>query len=106
MVSVLGVIISLVLGLVKLTTLFWVFYQTRKTAAIAYSTYLIINGFLYTWCIPRVVNSIQNNGDMLWLGATSGERISNFLFLIRFVPTGVEALLFVWLLLSIMRRTS
>jgi hypothetical protein len=41
-----------------------------------------------------------------WLGATSGERASNFLFLIRFIPASVETLLFVWLIISLVRRSS
>jgi hypothetical protein len=106
MVPVVGTLLSIVLGLAKIATLIWVFYQTRRLAAIAYLTYLLIHQLFYTDLTQRAVNSIQSNGAMLWLGATSGERVSNFLFLERFISTGVETLLFIWLLLSLTRRTS
>jgi hypothetical protein len=102
---VLGSIVSIVLALAKISALLWVFYQTRRPSAIAYLTYLLINWLLIAGLTERVVNNI-NKGAMLWIGATSSERVSNFLFLTRFVSTDVETLLFIWLLLSLTRRSS
>lgn len=104
MMLLLGLLLSIFLVVAKIATLIWAFYQTRKLAVIMYLTYLFINLPSYTGLIERIVNSIQNNEIMLWLGATYSERITNFLFLTRFVSTGVEALLFIWLILSLTRR--
>jgi hypothetical protein len=106
MVPVIGVLVSIVLYLAKFATLTWVFFQTRRLAAIIYLTCLVINWLFSSVVVGRVVNSLQNNGGMLWLGATSGERVSNFLFLARFIPASIESLLFVWLLISLTRRSS
>lgn len=100
----LGLFLSIFLGFAKIATLIWVFSHTRKLAVIMYLTYLFINLPSYTGLIERIVDSIQNNEIMLWLGATSSQRVSNFLFLTRFVSTGVETLLFIWLILSLTRR--
>lgn len=100
----LGLLLLIVLSFAKIGTLIWIYYQTRKLAALIYSTYLLINLPSYTGLIQQIVDSIQNNRVLLWLGATSTERISNFLFLTRFIPTAAETLLFIWLVLSLTRR--
>ena len=98
MIHALGLPLVILLSLAKLVTLIWLFYRTRRTAAIAYLAYLIISWAAYDSLVRRTVTNIQENGAMLWLGQTSGEQVSNFLFLARYISTSVEALLFIWLL--------
>ena len=73
MLPVIGSMLSVVLGLAKIVMLILVFHQTRRPAAIAYLSYLLINQLLYMGITQKVTNSIQNNEVMLWLGTTPGE---------------------------------
>lgn len=104
MLSVFIFIFTFALGFAKIIALTWVFYLFRKLAAIAYLTYLIVMYFYNGWFIQKMMTLIQNNQVMLWLGKNSAERVTNSIFLMRFLPSFIETILFIWLILSLSKR--
>jgi hypothetical protein len=104
LIPVIGIIGSIATFIAKLIVLIWVFYQSKKIAAIAYLGFLVIDLFVYKWVTELLFKSIQSGEAMMWLGELTGERMSNFLYLQRFIPSIIEPILFVWLLVSLIRR--
>jgi hypothetical protein len=94
LILVIGTLGSIATFIAKLIVLIWVFYQSKKFAAIAYLGFLVIDLLVLRWLLGFLFNSIQN-GQSMWLGELVGERMANFLFLQRFIPSIVEPILFV-----------
>ena len=100
--SIFTFLLGIILDFAKIITLFWVFYKTRKLSAIGYMIYLLIARISMTLFMNNI---IKNSVFIMLLGETSSERTANFLYLMRTFFSGVETLVFIWLLLSLVRRT-
>lgn len=105
MIPVLSFLTSFVLAAVLIATFGWVFYRTRVWVAIANIVYLLLKWLFLEGLVSRTINAIQTDEALPWLGAISGERVSNFLFLSRLILDGIETGLLIWLLLTLTRRT-
>jgi hypothetical protein len=103
---IIGFLLPNVLFIVKISVLIWVFYKTRRLAAIIYLIYFSIDWLFYSELTKKIVDRIRSDGTILWLGETSELQAVNFMLLARFIPSIIETILFVWLLKSLTRRSS
>jgi len=103
LISVIGTVGSIATFISKLIVLIWVFYQSKRIAAIAYLGFLVFDLFIFRWLSGLLFNNLKT---VTSLGELVGEKMANFLFLQSFIPSIVEPILFIWLLVSLTRKNN
>jgi hypothetical protein len=93
------------LPLATVATLLWGYFYSKELFILVWLGFFIASALLVPSLTSPILKAIED-GSFLWLGATSGERIQNFLLIERAILGTAQTALNIWFILLLVRLRS